>query len=63
MCRWQSIRSGEIFKFPKAVEQMSDTILSSFLWSVADLLRADYKQSDYDKSSCHSRFSAVSIVC
>lgn len=28
---------------------MSDTNLSSFLWSVADLLRGDYKQSDYGK--------------
>jgi len=25
---------------------MSDPDLSSFLWSVADLLRGDYKQSD-----------------
>lgn len=28
---------------------MSDTNLSSFIWSVADLLRGDYKQSDYGK--------------
>ena len=28
---------------------MSDTNLSSFLWSVADLLRGDYKQSEYGK--------------
>ena len=28
---------------------MSDPNLSSFLWSVADLLRGDYRQSDYDK--------------
>jgi type I restriction enzyme M protein len=28
---------------------MSDPNLSSFLWSVADLLRGDYKQSDYGK--------------
>lgn len=28
---------------------MADTNLSSFLWSVADLLRGDYKQSDYGK--------------
>jgi len=28
---------------------MSDSNLSSFLWSVADLLRGDYKQSDYGK--------------
>jgi type I restriction enzyme M protein len=28
---------------------MSGTNLSSFIWSVADLLRGDYKQSDYGK--------------
>src|SRR6266851_1775027 len=28
---------------------MSDPSLSSFIWSVADLLRGDYKQSDYGK--------------
>jgi type I restriction enzyme M protein len=28
---------------------MSDPNLSSFIWSVADLLRGDYKQSDYAK--------------
>lgn len=28
---------------------MADTNLSSFIWSVADLLRGDYKQSDYGK--------------
>ena len=28
---------------------MADQNLSSFLWSVADLLRGDYKQSDYGK--------------
>jgi type I restriction enzyme M protein len=28
---------------------MSDQNLSSFIWSVADLLRGDYKQSDYGK--------------
>ena len=28
---------------------MSETNLSSFIWSVADLLRGDYKQSDYGK--------------
>lgn len=28
---------------------MADTNLSTFLWSVADLLRGDYKQSDYGK--------------
>jgi type I restriction-modification system DNA methylase subunit len=28
---------------------MSDPNLSSFLWSVADLLRGDYKQSEYGK--------------
>ena len=28
---------------------MSDSNLSSFIWSVADLLRGDYKQSEYGK--------------
>ncbi len=28
---------------------MSDTNLSSFIWSVADLLRGDYRQSEYGK--------------
>ena len=28
---------------------MSDPDLSSFIWSVADLLRGDYKQSEYGK--------------
>ena len=28
---------------------MSNTSLSSFIWAVADLLRGDYKQSDYGK--------------
>jgi len=30
-------------------ERMSDPNLSSFIWSVADLLRGDYKQSEYGK--------------
>ena len=28
---------------------MSDPNLSSFIWSVADLLRGDYRQSEYGK--------------
>jgi type I restriction enzyme M protein len=28
---------------------MNQQVLSSFIWSVADLLRGDYKQSDYGK--------------
>jgi type I restriction enzyme M protein len=28
---------------------MSQTNLSSFIWSVADLLRGDYKQSEYSR--------------
>ena len=28
---------------------MAETNLSAFIWSVADLLRGDYKQSDYGK--------------
>lgn len=33
----------------KSKNGMSSTNLSSFIWSVADLLRGDYKQSDYGK--------------
>jgi hypothetical protein len=33
---------------PKPI-RMSDPNLSSFIWSVADLLRGDYKQSEYGK--------------
>ena len=29
--------------------RMTDANLSAFIWSVADLLRGDYKQSDYGK--------------
>ncbi len=28
---------------------MNQQVLSSFIWSVADLLRGDYKQSEYGK--------------
>ena len=28
---------------------MADPNLSSFIWSIADLLRGDYKQSEYGK--------------
>ena len=28
---------------------MADTNLSSFIWSIADLLRGDYRQSEYGK--------------
>jgi type I restriction enzyme M protein len=34
---------------PKNPTRMSDPNLSSFIWSVADLLRGDYKQSEYGK--------------
>ena len=33
----------------KSKSTMNQTNLSSFIWSVADLLRGDYKQSDYGK--------------
>ena len=36
-------------KFPHRTNRMSDPNLSSFIWSVADLLRGDYKQSEYGK--------------
>jgi len=35
--------------FIPIIPRMSDPNLSSFIWSVADLLRGDYKQSDYGK--------------
>jgi type I restriction enzyme M protein len=35
--------------FRLASTRMSDPNLSSFIWSVADLLRGDYKQSEYGK--------------
>src|SRR4029077_5408332 len=35
--------------FPKSPTPMSDTNLSSFIWSVADLLRGDYKPHEYGK--------------
>ena len=34
---------------PAAQNPMNQQNLSSFIWSVADLLRGDYKQSDYGK--------------
>jgi type I restriction enzyme M protein len=36
-------------KSAASAETMANTNLSSFIWSVADLLRGDYKQSDYGK--------------
>jgi type I restriction-modification system DNA methylase subunit len=39
-------RGPERFQLEKP---MSDPNLSSFIWSVADLLRGDYKQSEYGK--------------
>ncbi len=33
----------------KTTQHMAESNLSSFIWSVADLLRGDYKQSDYGK--------------
>lgn len=39
---------------------MNQQSLSSFIWSVADLLRGDYKQSDYGKGvPCDERVSAL----
>jgi hypothetical protein len=44
---------------------LADTNLSAFIWSVADLLRGDYKQSDYGKvilpfTAPHHHTTAVS---
>src|SRR5256885_3069168 len=34
---------------PESSVPMSESNLSSFIWAVADLLRGDYKQSEYGK--------------
>ena len=35
---------------PRAkIRRMTDASLSSFIWSVADLLRGDFRQSEYGK--------------
>jgi hypothetical protein len=44
---WTSQPASDLL--PVATASMSDPNLSSFIWSVADLLRGDYKQSDYGK--------------
>lgn len=41
-------------QIPRAVS-MPEPNLSSFMWSVADLLRGDYKQSKYGKVTSPSR--------
>ena len=41
---------------------MADTNLSSFIWSVADLLRGNYKQSEYGKVMSLSPSCAVDII-
>ena len=33
----------------KSIPHMTETNLSAFIWSVADLLRGDFKQSEYGK--------------
>jgi len=41
---------------------MADPNLSSFIWSVADLLRGDYKQSEYGKViRNHSHASGMTV--
>ena len=48
--RWRSRRLQlKCLTFPEMGHFMSQVSLSSFIWSVADLLRGDYKQSDYGK--------------
>jgi hypothetical protein len=41
---------------------MSDTNLASFIWSVADLLRGEYKQSEYDKVSEMKSPHTIAII-
>ena len=36
--------------------------LANFIWSVADLLRGDYKQADYGKVIGHSAFYRIAAV-
>jgi type I restriction enzyme M protein len=40
---------GAIFVNSLVMNTMNQQVLSSFIWSVADLLRGDYKQSEYGK--------------
>jgi hypothetical protein len=47
---------------------VADPNLSSFIWSVADLLRGDYKQSEYGKvilpfTVARRRASIASLFC
>ena len=42
---------------------MNQQTLSAFIWSVADLLRGDYKQSDYDKVILPSPCCAAWTAC
>ena len=44
LLKWQPILA--VAEYPTSMNQQS---LSAFLWSVADLLRGNYKQSDYGK--------------
>lgn len=44
-CCWHTARGKKL----SAPARMNQQTLSAFIWSVADLLRGDYKQSDYGK--------------
>ena len=52
--------------FPSSASPMPDPNLSSFLWSVADLLRGDYRQSEYGKvilPFSHAHESGMFLGC
>src|ERR1044072_5439610 len=46
---WSSFAIHQSANLTLQSKFMSSTNLSSFIWSVADLLRGDYKQSEYGK--------------
>lgn len=50
---WRYAAESHVFTFGRkgcrAASNMSQQNLSSFIWSVADLLRGDCKQSEYGK--------------
>jgi type I restriction enzyme M protein len=48
---WLSDSGGPFSASPelRGIKNVKHQNLSSFIWSVADLLRGDYKQSDYGK--------------
>jgi hypothetical protein len=54
------VKSRIPFDFQK-IRPLADPNLSSFIWSVADLLRGDYKQSEYGKVSASHNCSRMRL--